>query len=270
MKEARFIEIGYYHALKASKKIEIDSPKVLLPGFIDAHTHACFAGTRSKDYALRLSGKTYLEIAASGGGVWDTVLKTRAASEEELVDSLLQRAKRMLSHGVTTCEVKSGYGLNVTDEIKMLKAIKHAAEKQSVDLIPTCLAAHMRPKEFDSSTQYLNYVVQDILMAVKSLNLSKRVDIVIEKNAFSALEAKPFIKSARDLGFTVCIHADQFTRGASLVAAETNAFSADHLEESNDEDFIALKKGKCHSYYSSWFINGIRFAIRQSQKNVGF
>ena len=120
---------------------EITAPQVLLPGFIDCHTHICFGGNRAKDYAMRIAGKTYLEIGRSGGGIWDTVTQTRAATEAELVETLVQRANRHLSEGITTIEVKSGYGLSYEDELKQLRAIKAASAQTKAKLIPTCLAA---------------------------------------------------------------------------------------------------------------------------------
>lgn len=222
---------------------EIDTPMVLLPGFIDAHTHICFAGNRSADYSWRLQGKSPYEIAASGGGIMHTTRETRKASEKELVDLLLERTKKLVKRGITTAEVKSGYGLNVIDEVKMLKAIHMASKRQPVTLIPTCLAAHIRPEEFDSSTEYLSYLVQDLLIVLRSLDLTRRVDILVEEGAFTIDQARPFLNEAKKLGYALCLHADQFSRGGALLAAEMRAVSADHLEASQDEDFAALKSG---------------------------
>src|SRR5690606_20237328 len=118
----------------------ISGKQVALPGFIDAHTHACFGGSRAADYALRVSGKSYLEMAQAGGGIWDSVQKTRQCSEAELAKNLSQRMTRHLSEGVTTCEVKSGYGLNVNDELKMLRAIAKVKTEHAIDIVSTCLA----------------------------------------------------------------------------------------------------------------------------------
>lgn len=237
-------QIGNYNELKTKNQnlIEIEEPSVLIPGLIDAHTHICYAGNRANDYAARLAGKTYHEIAKEGGGISDTLCKTRAATEEELIQELTAKTNQLLKNGVTTCEVKSGYGLNVKDEIKMLRAIKSVDESQPIELVSTCLGAHIRPKEFDSNTEYLEYLARDLLVLVKSLKLSKRVDIFIDQCAFTIEEARPYLKKAKDLGFTVCIHADQFTRGSAQLAAEVKAISADHLEVSNEQDFQALKE----------------------------
>ncbi|MFT6934185.1 MAG: imidazolonepropionase, partial [Maribacter sp.] len=139
-------EIGNYQELKvkfnAIQIHEIQGDHTCLPGFVDAHTHICFGGTRANDYAMRNSGNTYLEIAKAGGGIWDTVTQTRKATKTELVKGTIKRANRHLKNGVTTLEVKSGYGLSVAEELKMLYAVKEADEAIPADLITTCLAAH--------------------------------------------------------------------------------------------------------------------------------
>ena len=136
---------------------------VCLPGFVDAHTHICFGGSRAKDDAMGNAGKTYLEIANAGGGIWDTVIETRKASIEELTKNTIKRANRHLKNGTTTLEVKSGYGLTVDEELKMLRAIKKANEKAMPELISTCLAAHMLPKDFDGSEkEYLKMISKEL------------------------------------------------------------------------------------------------------------
>lgn len=218
---------------------EIEQPMVLLPGFIDAHTHICFAGSRASDYALRVAGKSYLEIAHSGGGILDTVRKTREATLIELVDMLKRRCDRHLSEGVTTCEVKSGYGLRVDDELKMLEAIALVNKHHALDLVPTCLAAHTRPPEFTDSGAYLQHLLEELLPQVKEQRLSNRVDIFVEQSAFKQKESMEYLLKAKEMGFDITVHADQFSTGGSRVAAEAGAISADHLEAS-DEASIAL------------------------------
>mgnify|MGYP003578829129 CR=1 FL=1 len=156
---------------------KIDQPMVLLPGLIDAHTHICFAGSRANDYAMRVAGKSYLEIARSGGGILDSVRKTREASLVELVDLLKKRCDRHLMEGVTTCEVKSGYGLTTEEELKMLEAIQLVNKHHTLELIPTCLAAHMRPPEHTDSRLYLQEVLTQLLPQIKEKGLANRVDI---------------------------------------------------------------------------------------------
>jgi len=225
-------------------EVEFISPNsVLLPGFVDVHTHICFAGSRALDYSLRSQGKSYLEIAQNGGGIWSTVEKTRAATLETLADLTASRAARHLREGVTTIEVKSGYGLNVEQELKMLRAIKIAKSRTRAELIPTCLAAHMKPKDFSgSNSDYLNYVASELLPVVASEQLATRVDIFIEQTAFSENEARDYLQKVKDFGFEIAIHADQFSKGGSKLAVEFSAVSADHLEVSSDAEIQALAK----------------------------
>lgn len=222
---------------------EVVGGHVLLPGFVDCHTHICFAGSRAKDYALRTAGKTYLEIAKAGGGIWDSVTQTRAADEATLTDLLLKRVQRHLAEGVTTIEVKSGYGLSIDGELKQLKAIKAAADKTHASLVSTCLAAHMLPKDFDGTHQeYLNHILQNLLPAIKQQRLANQVDIFIEESAFNASDALNYLSKAKQMGFEVTVHADQFTTGGSEVAIKARAVSADHLEASTDYEINMLAK----------------------------
>jgi imidazolonepropionase len=220
---------------------EITGDHVLLPGFVDCHTHICFAGSRAKDYAMRNAGKSYLEIAASGGGIWDSVTQTRAATEAELSQLLLQRINRHLAEGVTTIEVKSGYGLSVTEELKQLKAIHQAGNKTHAHIIPTCLAAHIKPKDFDGAeSEYLKHLLNDLLPKIKQQGLANRVDIFIERSAFNASDALFYLSRAKQMDFEATVHADQFTTGGSEVAVKTRAASADHLEASGDYEIKLL------------------------------
>jgi imidazolonepropionase len=220
---------------------EITGEHVLLPGFVDCHTHICFAGSRAKDYAMRIQGKTYLEIAKAGGGIWDSVTQTRAADESQLEKLLLQRIQRHLSEGVTTIEIKSGYGLETHSELKQLRAIAKATTQTKASLVSTCLAAHMVPKDFiGTQAEYLNYVFQDLLPVIKDEKLSKRVDIFIEESAFDAENALIYLNRAKQMGFDLTVHADQFTTGGSAVAVRSGAVSADHLEASKDAEIKLL------------------------------
>jgi len=220
---------------------EITGDNVLLPGFVDCHTHICFAGTRAKDYAMRIQGKTYLEIAKAGGGIWDSVTQTRAADEETLIRLLIQRAERHLGEGVTTIEVKSGYGLETQSELKQLRAIVKAGKETKASLVSTCLAAHMVPRDFSGTqAEYLSYVFHDLLPVIKNENLSNRVDIFIEESAFDTENALIYLNRAKQMGFDITVHADQFTTGGSAVAVKLGAVSADHLEASKDSEIKLL------------------------------
>lgn len=237
--------VGDFEDLKTQNPdIEIEYVEqglVCLPAFVDAHTHICFGGNRANDFAMRNAGKTYLEIAESGGGIWSSVKHTRDASDTELLENLLERIDFLVNLGITTIEIKSGYGLNVESELKMLRTIKKAQEFTKASLVPTCLSAHLKPKDFEgSNTEYLDYILTEILPKVKAENLAKRVDIFIEKSAFQPEESKEFLIAAKEMGFEITVHADQFTPGSSRIAVEVGAYSADHLEATADEDIVFL------------------------------
>lgn len=238
-------QVGNFETLKSeNQNIEIETiegDQIVLPAFIDSHTHICFGGNRANDFAMRNAGKTYLEIAESGGGIWSSVQHTRRASEDELLKTLLERIDFLISIGITTIEVKSGYGLDVENELKMLRIIKKAQEQTKATLVPTCLSAHLKPRDFDGSNEeYLEYIFTEILPKVKEEGLAKRVDIFIEKSAFQPEESKHFLLKTKDLGFEITVHADQFTEGSSRIAVEVGAKSADHLEATIDEDINFL------------------------------
>lgn len=239
------VEIGSFEKLLKNKSFdtqleEIHYASVLLPGFIDSHTHICFTGSRARDYALRVAGSSYQEILQQGGGIHDTVSKTSEADKEALVHSIMQRAHRHLKEGVTTIEVKSGYGLTVEQELKMLRAIRTANNCLEVQLIPTCLAAHVKPPNFKEASEYLQYIVNELLPVVKEEKLADRVDIFVEPEAFPVEIARPYLQKARKMGFFLTLHADQFSTGGSQLAVEMLASSADHLEASEKKEIKLL------------------------------
>ncbi len=243
--KGKILAVGRFEDLKpkASKIELVTGHAVCMPGLVDAHTHICYAGSRAKDYALRNSGKSYLDIAKAGGGIWDTVTKTRKASKEELITGIVQRATTHLKSGVTTLEVKSGYGLSVEEELKMLRAIKEANDQIPSDLISTCLAAHMQPKDWNgSASEYLEMISENLFPILKSENLSHRIDAFIEESAFSPAAIVPYFKKARAMGFSITVHADQFSTGGSETAIAHNAVSADHLEASTQKEIALLAK----------------------------
>jgi imidazolonepropionase len=214
---------------------------VALPGMIDCHTHLCFEGSRAKDYAMRNAGKSYLEIAKAGGGIWDTVTQTRKANPEKLTQLTIQRANRHLKDGITTIEVKSGYGLSVEEELKMLRAIKQAGENTHADLIPTCLAAHIPPKDFEGTHRdFLKAIAEELFPILKEEGLSNRIDAFIEDTAFSAEDIQSYFHKAKEMGFDITVHADQFHPGGSQVAVDFGAISADHLEASSAREIALL------------------------------
>ncbi|GGF08190.1 imidazolonepropionase [Chishuiella changwenlii] len=220
---------------------KIETEQILLPGFVDSHTHICFGGNRAKDFAMRLDGKTYLEIAESGGGIWSTVTQTRNKTADELKDITLKNSTQLSKQGITTAEVKSGYALSVEDEIKMLEAINMANQESEIDLLPTFLGAHMKPKDFEGTNkEYLELLVKDVFPQLQSKKLANRIDIFVEQSAFTVEEGDYYLNEAQKQGFEITIHADQFTAGGSYLATKYNALSADHLEFSEEEEIKNL------------------------------
>lgn len=247
VKDGRITAVGAYSTLVEKTKndtieqIHINEPSVCLPGFVDAHTHICFAGSRAQDYAMRNAGVSYLEIAKAGGGIWDTVTKTRAASQDFLTENTIARADKALQKGITTIEVKSGYGLSVEEELKMLRAVKTANEQTKSDLIATCLAAHIRPKDFDgTASEYLDTIVEHLFPIIQKEQLANRVDAFIEESAFTGEDVQRYFAEAKKIGMDITVHADQFSTGGSAIAIEYGAISADHLEASTDDEIAAL------------------------------
>ncbi|GAA0880995.1 imidazolonepropionase [Algoriphagus jejuensis] len=243
----KVLKIGLWTDLKTefpeAELIEMAGDFVAIPGMVDCHTHICFGGSRAKDFALRNAGKTYLEIAQAGGGIWDTVTQTRALSLDDLTASTIKNANRHLSEGVTTIEVKSGYGLSLAEELKMLRAIQKAGASTSADLVSTCLAAHMKPRDFEGSNpEYLELISSQLFPVLIEEKLTKRIDAFVEKSAFSPEEITPYFKVAQELGFDITVHADQFTTGGSETAVKLGAKSADHLEASGEKEIGLLAK----------------------------
>ena len=241
------LEVGEYSCLKIkychAEQILRSGLEVCLPGYVDCHTHIAFAGNRANDFALRNEGSSYLEIARAGGGIWSTVEKTRACSEDVLVELTLERASNLIAQGITTIEVKSGYGLDIDQELKLLRAIKLADQKSAVDLISTCLAAHMKPLDFvGTNLDYLNHLQAHLFPILLKEKLTTRIDAFIEQSAFSADEILQYLKNAKELGFAICLHADQFTTSGSELAVAIQAVSADHLEASTATEIALLAK----------------------------
>lgn len=247
IKDDEIYDIGPYWDLYpeaqsiGAEMVNLKGDFVALPGFIDCHTHICFGGSRAKDYAMRNAGISYLEIAKSGGGIWDTVTQTRKASLDKLAQLTVQRANRHLKDGITTIEVKSGYGLAIEEELKMLKAIKLANENTFADLIPTCLAAHIPPINYQGTQKdYLNAISEELFPTLRSEGLANRIDAFIEETAFTAEDIQPYFQKAKEMGFDITVHADQFYAGGSQVAVNFGAISADHLESSTDKEIELL------------------------------
>ncbi len=212
------------------------------PGLIDCHTHTVFGGNRSGEFEQRLQGVSYAEIAAAGGGIASTVRATRAASEEQLYASAERRLQQLLKDGVTTVEIKSGYGLDLANERKMLRVIRQLGEKLPVTVRSTCLAAHALPPEYkDRADDYIAHVCSEMLPALAAEDLVDAVDAFCEYLAFSPEQVEQVFITAGQLGLPVKLHAEQLSslHGSSL-AARYQALSADHLEFMTEEDAIAM------------------------------
>ena len=243
IEDGKIIEVGDFLSLSKNNLVvrEITYPCVLLPGFIDSHTHVCHYGNRSDEYAKRNSGISYQQILEEGGGIHNTMNSTSNSTDEQLTDDTLNRLKRHFQEGVLTCEVKSGYAPNLEDEVRMLRIINEIDSSNDIDLIPTCLAAHVTPKKYESSKKYLDSIVNDLLPIIKEENLSNRVDIFIEEKAFTITEASNFLEKIKN-DFYITAHANQFTSGGLKVGVDNGAVSVDHLEVITDQEIDYLSK----------------------------
>jgi imidazolonepropionase len=214
----------------------------VLPGLVDCHTHLLFAGDRAREFALRSQGATYAEIMAAGGGIQNTTHAVRAATEDELVEGALPRLAQMLSRGVTTVEAKSGYGLSVRDELKMLRALWVLSTLQPIEVERTFLGAHALPPEYANDRPgYVDLVVEEMLPEVRRQRLASACDIFVEKGAFTVDDGRRILGRAAELGLNVRVHAEQLSHsGGSLLAAEVGAISAGHLEFAQPADRLAL------------------------------
>jgi len=234
----RIIDVGTTAELKGSAEFEIDaSGKVVMPGFVDPHTHLVFAGTRENELYMKLQGKTYLEILKMGGGILHTVRATRAASKEALSRELIMRLNYMLRNGTTTAEAKSGYGLNFETELKMLEVINESAHP--IDLVPTFLGAHAVPPEFKDSGAYIEYMKEII---PKIATHARFIDIFCEDSVFNSEESREYLLEGKKYGLTPKIHADEICDiGCTSVAVEVGAISADHLVKTTDESIENMR-----------------------------
>ena len=248
IRNGRILELGSMAALDEKDPLgyTVDAAGgTVVPGLIDSHTHLIFAGTREKEFVLRSSGSTYLEIASAGGGILNTVRAVRSASLDELVALALPRLARMLANGVTTVEVKSGYSLDVEGEIKMLEVVRLLNKYQPIELVPTFLAAHTIPPEFENNRKgYIDLVTSDECMGrVANDRLAEFCDVFCEASAFTIDESRRVLLAGRDCGLAPKLHADQITQmGASRLAAEVMAVTAEHLEHVDDGGIQALSQ----------------------------
>jgi imidazolonepropionase len=250
IRDGRFAFVGRESDIDTDLRSSIDSDfdardATAVPGFVDSHTHLPFAGYRETEFNRRLQGATYEEIAASGGGIASTVHTTRRASQQELIDNILARARTMARYGTTTAEAKSGYGLSVEGELKQLRAIRDANEQSPVRLIATCLAAHDFPPEGRSSATarrgYVSTVIGEILPAVAEEKLATFCDVFVERGVFTNEEGDAVLRAGAALGLIPRMHADELSdTGGAALAASLGCASADHLMQISDAGIAAV------------------------------
>ena len=222
---------------------EIDADGALItPGFVDSHTHPIFSGNRSGEFDMRVAGKSYEEIASAGGGIISSIKGVRDASEDQLFEECLERVNFFLSHGTTTIEAKSGYGLTTEDELKSLRVIKRLNEVSKLDIIPTFMGAHAFPPEYeDNHDGYVDLICSEMIPAVAEGKLAEYCDVFCEKGYFSVIDCRKILETAMKYDLKPRLHADEFTdSGAAELAADVGAVSADHLMAVSDVGIKAM------------------------------
>lgn len=232
--------------LHPGTKVLNASGRVVLPGLVDSHTNLVFAGSREHEFSLKIQGMSYLEILKAGGGILSTVWSTRFASKEELYRTARIYLDQMLCQGTTTAEVKSGYGLTVVDELKILEVIRELDRSHSLDLVPTFLGAHAVPEEYRGDPEgYLTLIVDEMLPEVTALGLAEFCDVFCEEGAFSVDQSRRLLLAAKDMGLKPKIHADGIASlGGGELAAEIGAVSAGHLIAVSEEGIRRLAKSE--------------------------
>lgn len=244
VKNGRIFSAGKYADLKGEMEPATEvvdaAGGVLLPGFVDAHTHLVFAGNRADEFEKRIEGATYQQIAAAGGGIRATVHRTRQASEAALLAAARRHARWFLANGTTTVESKSGYGLDTESELKLLRVMRQLCREGPLEIVPTFLGAHEIPKEH-SREQYIGVIIHEMLPRVAAERLAEYCDVFCEPQIFPVADARRILMTAKGLGLRLRVHADQFTAsGAAKMAAELGAATADHLEQTDPRSMDAL------------------------------
>ena len=239
IKKGKIVDIGKKLNYKADKTIDA-SGKTVLPGFVDPHTHVVFSGSREFELDMKLKGYSYMDILKKGGGIFYTVNETRKATEESLINQSKKRLDIMISHGTTTCEAKTGYGLDLKNEIKLLKIQNKLNQIHEIDIVSTFLGAHAVPDN-TTTNEYVNLVVDKMLPKTK--DLAKFCDVFCEKGVFSIKQSRYISESAKKYGLIPKIHADEIVEnGGASLAAEIGAISADHLLMSSSEGLRKMAK----------------------------
>jgi len=215
--------------------------KMVTPGLVDCHTHPVFGGDRAHEFAARLEGKSYQDIAKAGGGIKYSIKTTRETSSAELLDRCVGLLKTFLKHGVTTVEAKTGYGQNAKEEIRCLEVLQEAAKIVPQTLSVTCLGLHDVPVDFPDKADYIRHITEDLLPVVKERKLAQWVDAFVENGYFSVEDVAPYFAKAKSLGLSIRCHADEFApSGAAEAAARWDAASADHMQKASDAGIEAL------------------------------
>lgn len=225
---------------RGEREVDVEG-RTVIPGFVDPHTHLVFAGSREDELVMKIEGKTYMEILGAGGGILRTVRNTRKASREQLMEEMRARMDRMLAHGTTTAEAKSGYGLDLENEIKCLEVIRDI--DHPLELVPTYMGAHALPPEFNEHSEYIDYCCDTVLPEIVKRGLAEFCDIFCEKGVFHAEDSMRLLIRAAELGMKIKVHADEIENlGCSTMAAELGAVSCEHLVKSGPGDIEAMAK----------------------------
>ena len=243
IKDGKIVDIGNVDEYKADQTIDA-SGKTVIPGFIDPHTHLAFYGYREFELDMKLRGSTYQEITKKGGGINYTVRLTRDASKESIKEETKKRLDRMLEYGTTTCEAKSGYGLNIKNEIKLLEVYRELNHEHPIDIVPTFLGAHAFPEEYkDDKNGYVSDIIYNMIPEISSRKLARFCDVFLDKGFFDRNQAKKILDAGKKHGLIPKIHADELSdSGGAALASEIDALTADHLLNISDEGIKSMAK----------------------------
>lgn len=268
--EEKILKVGKDEEIseEITAKREIDATdQIVLPGFIDAHTHLVFGGSRENELSLKVKGFSYMQIAQRGGGIQKTVKQTRNATKEELKTAARARLDEMLRHGTTTIEAKSGYGLNTKQEIKLLEVINELDKEHPIDVIPTFLGAHEVPPQYKKNPEeYIDTIIEEMIPKIAKKDLAKFCDVFLEKGVFNKKQAARILRAGKKHGLVPRIHTDEFTQsGGAEVAVDVGAISASHLLKTSKRDLKNLAENSiigiylpaaCMSLFSERFPDG--------------
>jgi len=247
VQSGKIVEVGKSRQILSryrSRHVIDATGQTVLPGLVDPHTHLVFAGSREKEFEMRVAGRNYMEILAAGGGILSTVSETRKMGRQRLTEICRERARSLLRHGTTTMEVKSGYGLRTADEIKCLEVARALDKSGPFDVVSTFLGAHAVPQEYQGRTEeYARLVIEEMIPAVAKRKLARFCDVFCERGVFTVEQSQRILEAARQMGLRLKIHADEFAdTGGAMLAAKIHAISADHLLCSSHEGLKELAR----------------------------